>query len=191
MPAMSMLAYNEIRERKYIVMDGAPYEVLSSHVFRKQQRKPVNAAKLRHLLTGKVVEHSFAVSDKVDEAEITETPLTYLYNHRGEYWFSDAKDKSKRRQLPASLVEEKIKFVKPNTEVKLLTFNNQPLGLNIPIKVDLLVKEAPPSIRGNTVTGGNKKVVLETGAEVLTPMFVNTGDVIRINTDTGEYLERV
>jgi elongation factor P len=89
---MSILEYNEVTEKRFIVMDGQPYEVLSSHVFRKQQRKPVNATKLKNLMTGKVTEYSFHQSEKVAEAEIDEREVKYLYNNRGEWWFTDAKD---------------------------------------------------------------------------------------------------
>jgi elongation factor P len=84
---MSILEYNEVTEKRFIVMDGQPYEVLSSHVFRKQQRKPVNATKLKNLMTGKVTEYSFHQSEKVEEAEIDSREVKYLYNSRGEWWF--------------------------------------------------------------------------------------------------------
>lgn len=186
-----MLDYNEIKPRKCIVLDGEPYEVLEAHVFRKQQRKPVNATKLRNLLTGGVREHSFAVSDKVNEAELTEREVTYLYTNRDEYWFCEAGDKAKRFQLPAAQVRDKIVFVRPNSDLKVLSFGDRIIGLQIPIKVDLRVTEAAPAVRGNTVQGGLKQVKLETGLILNVPMFINQGDVVRLNTETGEYVERV
>ena len=93
---MSLLEYNEITEKKYIVLEGQPYEVISSHVFRKQQRKPVNATKLKNLMTGKVTEYSFHQSEKVEEAEVDEREVKYLYNNRGQYWFCDINDPSNR-----------------------------------------------------------------------------------------------
>ncbi len=187
---MATLEYNEIRERRYIVLDDEPYEVLSSHVFRKQQRKPVNATKLRNLITGGVREHSFAVSDKVQEAELEEREVTFLYSNRGEYWFCEAKDKSKRFKLEQNLIADKIIYVKPNTNISLLTFGDRFVGIKIPIKVELKVTEAAPAVKGNTVQGGSKKVLVETGAELTVPMFVNQGDTLVINTETGEYVER-
>lgn len=188
---MATIEYNEVKERKFIILDGEPYEVLSSHVFRKQQRKPVNATKLKNLLTNGVREHSFGSSDKVDEAEIDEREITYLYNNKGEYWFCEASDKSKRFKLEAEKIQDKIIFIKPNQNIKFLTFNDKFVGIKIPIKVELKVKEAAPAVRGNTVQGGNKKVIVETGAEVTVPMFVNEGDILVINTDSGEYVERL
>lgn len=186
-----MLDYNEIKPRKFIVLDDEPYEVLDAHVFRKQQRKPVNATKLRNLLTGSVREHSFAVSDKVDEAELEEKEATYLYSNKGEHWFCEASDKSNRFKLEASKVEDKIGYIKPNSNVKLLSFGDQLLGVKIPIKVELKVTEAAPAVKGNTVQGGLKQVTLETGLTLNVPMFINEGDTLRINTETGEYTERV
>lgn len=188
---MATIEYNEVKERRYIVLDGAPYEVLSSHVFRKQQRKPVNATKLKNLITGKVVEHSFHVSDKVEQAEIDEREAIYLYNNRGEYWFCELNDKSKRFQLPADKVAEQLKFIKANTVVGVISFRDTTMGVKTPVKVELKVKEAAPAVKGNTVQGGSKRVVLETGAEIDVPMFVNEGDTLVVNTNTGEYVERL
>jgi elongation factor P len=114
---MSMLEYNEIVERKYIVLDGQPYEVVSSHVFRKQQRKPVNATKLKNLITGKVTEYSFHVSEKVAEAEIDSREIKYLYANKGkgEYWFCLPTDPSQRFSFTEEEIGTQIKFIKPNT----------------------------------------------------------------------------
>ena len=188
---MATIEYNEVKERRYIVLDGEPYEVLSSHVFRKQQRKPVNATKLKNLFTGKVREHSFHVSDQVEEAEIEEKEVIYLYHNRGEFWFCDKNNKANRFELPEALVGDQMKYTKPNTIISLLSFQEQPMGVKTPIKVELKVKEAAPAVKGNTVQGGSKRVVLETGAEIDVPMFVNEGDILVINTNTGEYVERL
>lgn len=188
---MSILEYNEVTEKKFIVLDGAPYEVLSAHVFRKQQRKPVNATKLKNLMTGKVTEYSFHVSEKVEEAEIDSREVKYLYNSRGEFWFCESSDPSKRFKVTADQAGEQIKFMKPNTVVEQLLFREQPMGFKYPIIVELKVTDAPPSIKGDTASGGNKVVTLETGATINAPLFVNAGEVIRINSETGEYKERV
>jgi len=186
-----MLEYNEIVERKFIILDGAPYEVVSSHVFRKQQRKPVNATKLRNLLTGKITERSFHQSEKVEEAEIISREIKYLYANKGEYWFSEINDPSKRFRLETDMVGAQGKFLKQNSVVKVLVFNENIIGLKLPIKVELKVTEAPPAVKGDTVTGGTKQITLETGAVINAPLFVNEGDVIRVNTETEEYGERV
>mgnify|MGYP001610449709 FL=1 len=186
-----MLDYNEIKPRKFIILDDEPYEVLDSHVFRKQQRKPVNATKLRNLLTLGVREHSFAVSDKVEEAELEEREIIFLYTNKGEYWFCEVNDKAKRFKLEPEKVADKMVYIKPNSTLKLLTFGEKLLGIKIPIKVELRVVEAAPAVKGNTVQGGLKQITLETGLTLNVPMFINEGDTLRINTETGEYTERV
>ncbi len=186
-----MLEYNEIVERKFIILDGTPYEVINSHVFRKQQRKPVNATKLKNFITGKITERSFHQSEKVEEAEIIAREIKYLYTNKGEYWFSEIDDPGKRFQLVAEMVGTQGKFLKQNSIVKSLVFNENIIGLKLPIKVELRVTEAPPAVKGDTVTGGTKQITLETGAVINAPLFVNEGDVIRVNTETEEYTERV
>lgn len=189
-PTTTMLSYNEITGGKVILFNGEPYEVLDSHVFRKQQRKPVNATKLKNLITGKVTEYSFHVSDKAEEAEIEDRPLTYIYNNRGEWWFHRTGNPGDRLTLPAELLGEKAKFLKEKMEVTGLYFNDRAIGVRLPIKVVYKVVEAPPNVRGNTAQGGNKLVTLETGASITTPMFVEEGSLIEINTETGEYVGR-
>lgn len=191
-----MLEYNEITERKYIVFEGEPYEVLSSHVFRKQQRKPVNATKMRNVLTGRIVEHSFHVSDKAEEADISRKEVKYLYTNKGEYWFAEPNNPSKRFELPSELIGDAGKFLKENIIVDALLYDDgsedgKIIGLKLPIKMELKVTEAHPAVKGNTAQGGTKAVVLETGAEIQVPMFINEGDVVRVNTETGQYTERV
>ncbi len=194
-----MLDYSEITERKYIVFEEEPYEVISSHVFRKQQRKPVNATKLRSLLTGRIIEHSFHASDKVREALIDKKELKYLYTNRGEYWFAEADDPSKRFELPEAMIGETVKFLKPNAllEARLFQDPSNPsgqakiIGLNLPIKIELKVIEAHPATKGNTAQGATKTVRLETGVEIQAPMFIKEGDIVRVNTETGEYADRI
>lgn len=187
---MAILAYNEILPKKIIEYNGEPYEVLSSWVFRKQQRKPVNQTKLRHLKTGKVLEISFHQNETVGEADIEKRELTYIYQSRGEAWFHEAGNPQKRITLPGASVAEQLKWVKEKSNVTAIVWNEEIIGVEVPIKVDLLVKEAPPSVKGNTAQGGSKQVTLETGAVISTPLFVNAGDIIRINTETGQYVER-
>jgi elongation factor P len=186
-----MLEYNEITLRKLIIYENEPYEVLDSHVFRKQQRKPVNATKLRNLITGNMKEVSFHVSDKVDEAELEKKEIKYLYANKGQYWFCEPENPSKRFELPEALVGKKVKFLKQNSVVNMLMFGERPLDIDIPIKVDLKVTDAPPAVKGDTAKGGTKLITLETGATLNGPLFINEGDIIRINTDTGEYVERL
>lgn len=188
---MAVLSYNEITQKKVIEYDGQPYEVLSSHVFRMQQRKPVNQTKLRHLVSGKVLEISFHQSETVQEADISTMKALYLYTNRGQSWFAEDGNPKNRFFFPEDGVADRIKWLIPNSPVDVLLFKDEPVTVSIPIKMDLKVAEAPPAVRGDTATGGDKKVVLESGAVVSTPLFINVGDLLRVNTDTGEYVERV
>jgi elongation factor P len=188
---MYMLEYSEILPKKFILMDGAPYEVLDAHVFRKQQRKPVNQTKLRNIITGKVTEAAFHVSDKVEEADLSLKPAKYLYANRGEFWFCDPANPSDRFELSQDVIGPAGAFLKIGMTVDALVFDEKIISLRIPIKVELVVKEAPPAVRGNTAQGGTKQIVLETGATVQAPLFVNEGDIVRINTELGTYVERV
>ena len=192
---MATLEYSEIRERKIILHDGEPCEVVESHVARTQQRKPQNQVKLKSLISGKVFPATYHVSDKADEAEIEKRDVTFLYHNKGEYWFCDPTDKAKRFKLDAELLGNTAKFLKANENVTALVWDNdgeeKTIGLKLPIKMQFKVKEAPPAVRGDTSKGGNKNIVLENGATLSTPMFVNEGDTIVVNTETGDYVERV
>jgi elongation factor P len=188
---MSVLSYNEITVKKIINYNNEPYEVLSSRVFRMQQRKPVNQTKLRSLISGKVTEISFHQNESVSEADIERIQAKYLYTNRGESWFAEEENPKNRFSFPEEAVHDQVQWLAPNSTVEVLTYEEKPMTIKIPVKVELMVKEAPPSTKGNTATGGNKLVVLSTGAKVDVPLFINAGDIVRINTDTGEYTERV
>jgi len=187
---MAILSYNEILSKCIITYNGEPYEVLSSHIFRMQQRKPVNQTKLRHLVSGKVTEISFHQNESAEEADVGKMQAQYLYTNRGESWFAEEGKASNRFKFDENVVHDQVQWLAPNSSVEVLTIDDKPMTIKIPVKVDLKVTEAPPSVKGNTATGGNKLVTLSTGAKVDVPLFINEGDVVRINTDTGEYVER-
>jgi elongation factor P len=186
-----MLNYNEVKPGVAVLVEGEPYVCTWNNIMQKQQRRPVNQTKLRHLIRGNVIEYSFQQSDKLNEAEIETKPAVFIYERNGEWWFHETKDKSKRFSVSDDLIGNAGKFLKTNMEVETLSFDGNLFRVKVPIKVDLKVKEAPPNTRGNTAQGGSKVVTLETGTNIDVPMFVNEGDTIRINTETGEYVERV
>ena len=193
---MSQLEYSEIREKKIIIYSDEPCEVVESHVARTQQRKPQNQVKLRSLISGKFSPATFHVSDSADEADITKREITFLYHNKGEYWFCEPEDKSKRFKLDEVLLGNSVKFLKENSNVTALVWTNDDeeekiIKLSMPIKMELKVKEAPPAVRGDTSKGGNKIITLENGATLNAPMFISEGDTIRVNTETGDYVERV
>ena len=200
---MSQLQYSEIREKKIIIYDDEPCEVVESHVARTQQRKPQNQVKLRSLISGKVFPATFHVADSAYEAEIEKRDVAFLYANRGEYWFCNPNDKSNRFKLAESLIGDTMKFLKQNSNAIALVWDNgdedpstssglgKIIKVTLPIKMEFRVKEAPPAVRGDTSKGGMKIITLENGATLNVPMFINEGDTIRVNTETGEYVERV
>jgi len=185
------LSYTELKPGVVFVKDGVPYVVLSYAFSRKEAQKPVVRLRIRHLVTGKVTEYSAQPSEHFEEAEIERRPVTFIYESKGDYWFCEPSDKSKRFSLGGDMLGESAQFLKTGVEVMAIVFDDEVVAIEVPIKADLEVTEAPPSVRGNTAQGGTKVVVLETGAKVTTPLFVNQGDVVRVNTSTGEYVERV
>ncbi len=191
-----MLNYNEITKRKFIVLNNEPYEVISSAVSRKQANKPVNKTKLKSLISGRVVEYTFHMSDKVEEAEMSRKDIIYIYSRGDKHWFHSEGDKSDRFILDSNVVNNILDYISENETLSALVYtddeyNEKIIGFKLPIKKELEVVEAPPSIKGNTATGGDKLVTLNTGLKVTVPLFINTGDVIAVNTDTGEYTERI
>ena len=188
---MATLAYNEILPKTIIIMNDEPFLVQTAHVFRKQMRKPVNQTKLKSLKTGRVIEQTFHQNENAIEADIEKKMVEFVYQNRGAYIFCEVGKPAVRFELGESVVGDAIKFIKPKSEVEAMVFQDEIIGVKVPIKVELTVKEAVPAVKGNTVQGGNKEVTLETGARVLVPMFINEGDVVRINTESGEYTERV
>jgi len=192
---MATLEYSEIREKKIIIHDDEPCEVIESHVARTQQRKPQNQVKLKSLISGKTFAATFHVSDKADEADIEKKDVKFLYANKGEFWFADPEDPKNRFKLDSSLVGDSGKFFKENGLVQAMVWDNdgteQTIKITLPIKIDFRVKEAPPAVKGNTAQGGNKIITLENGTTVNAPMFIEEGDVVSINTETGNYVERV
>lgn len=190
-----MLEYNEIREGKIIIYNDEPCEVLESHVARTQQRKPQNQTKLRSLSSGRAYNATFQGSDKADEADVAKKEVKFLYANKGEYWFCDPNEPKNRFQLKETIIGDGVRFLNPNELVTALVWTNDDdeeviIKITLPVKVTFVVKEAPPSIKGNTANGGGKIVVLENGTSVSAPFFIEAGDKIVVNTVTGEYTER-
>ena len=185
------LAYTDLTKGVLFIMDGAPYEVLETHFLRMQQRKAVVQTKIRNLITGKILDRNFQASDFFEEAEIERKNAVFIYESKGQYWFHEEGNPKNRFVLGADVLEEQGKFLKPDTKVATMVFNDKVIKADIPVKMEFKIIEAPPAIRGNTAQGGTKQVTIEGGAKVNVPLFVNEGETIRINTQTGEYVERV
>lgn len=199
---MAILEYNEIKEKKIIIYSDEPCLILEAHVARTQQRKPQNQVKLKSLLSGRTFNATFHASDKAHEADISKKDIKFLYTNKGEYWFSDPKDPKNRFTITENVIGDSIKFLKENELVSALLWENDSvdtstdsvqdkiINIELPVKMEFKIKEAPPSIKGNSANSGNKPVVLENGTTINVPLFIEAGETIRVNTQTSEYVER-
>lgn len=186
-----MLTYSELRKGTFILVDGEPWVVEEFEFLRMQQRKPVAKVKMKSLLTGKVQERTFHQNESVEEAVLEKMPARFLYESRGTYWFDEPGNPKNRISFTTEEIADVAPFLKPNLEVIALKFDDKIINIEPPVKVDYKVVMAPPAIKGNTAQGGSKTVTLENGLEVQVPLFVNEGDIIRVNTQLKTYVERV
>jgi elongation factor P len=182
---------NDLKPKIVFIYEGQPYVVLETHHLKMQQRRPVVQTKMRNLLNGKVLERNFAQSDTFEPADIRKQEVKFLYAHRDQYWFSDPKDPSNRFELKQEVIGDGVAFLKPNTILEAVYFNDNIINVELPVKMEFKVVEAPPAIRGDTAQGGVKQVKIDTGASLNVPLFINEGDTVRVNTETGQYVERV
>jgi elongation factor P len=190
-----MLEYSEIRTGKIIIYEDEPCEVQDNHVARTQQRKPQNQVKLKSLLSGRTWNTVFHASDKADEAEITKKEVKYLYSAKGENWFCDPIDPSNRFKIEDKIIGDTAKYLKANELATALVWDNddeeQIIKISLPVKMAFTIKDCPPSIKGSTASGGGKLATLENGVKIQVPFFIDVGDKVIINTETGDYVERV
>lgn len=186
-----MLCYSELKPGTVFVLDSQPYQVLEARFSRMQQRKPVMQTKIKNILTGKIISRNFQPSDQFEEAEIEYRKAKFIYQHRGKFVFSEKDNPSARFELDEDLIGENKKFFKPEIELEAVIFKDKITNIHLPIKMNFKVVEAPPGVQGDRATSGTKPVKIETGATVNVPLFIKAGDVIKINTQTGEYVERV
>ncbi|MEX2032963.1 MAG: elongation factor P [Candidatus Colwellbacteria bacterium] len=189
------LGVSELKKGGFIIIDGAPYVILShshSHIGRGGA---VAQTKVRNLKTGVILDRNFKGGDSIKEAKISKMQAVFVYERRGEYWFHVAGKPANRFSIKAEVLEDKRVFLKPKMEVVALKFMKDDKGeiinVELPVKADYRVIEAPPGIRGSTAQGGTKTATLEGGLRVNVPFFIEEGDTVRINTETGGYAERM
>ena len=186
-----MLSINDLQNGAYIAYENAPYEVLEVRHLHIGRGGSSIQTKLKNLKTGAVLARNFKPADTFEKADIEKQKVKYLYSHRDEYWFAEADNPANRFKLSEEQIGDQTHFLKPNTIVEALNFKGAILNITLPIKMDFKVIEAPPAIRGNTAQGGTKTITIETGAQIVIPLFINENDIIRVNTTTGEYVERM
>lgn len=184
-----MLSLTEIKTGKRILFNGEPYLVMEYQHSKTGRAGAVLRTKLKNLLTGAIIDHTFQGSDKVEETDILKSHAQYLYHEGEEYQFMDAENYD-QFSLAKSVLGNATDYLVEGTEVTVLNFDSRPINVEIPVKVTLTVTDAPPGIKGDTASGGDKVVTLETGLTVTTPLFVKTGDKIIVNTEKGTYVSR-
>lgn len=185
-----MLNLNEVKVGTKIELMGEPFLVTYREHSKIGRGGAVLRTKLKNLKTGNVISHTFQGSETVKETELVQNKAQYLYNEGSVYHFMD---EANYEQFPISKEQlgDAVNFLKEGTTVNVLIFKGNPINIDLPIKVELKVVEAPPGQKGNTADGGSKQVKLETGYSLSVPLFIQEGDVLRINTEEGKYVERV
>jgi elongation factor P len=186
-----MLTYFDLRKGVRFILDGQPYEVLDFKQIGKAQDVVVAKVKIKNLINGKIVERNFHQDDTFEEAEIEKIKVKFIFQKRGKYNFCEAENPSKRFELEEERIGESAKFLKTGMILDGLKFEGKIVNIVLPIKVQLKVIEAPPGVKGERAQAGTKQVILETGAKINVPLFVEVGDVVEVNTETGEYVRRI
>lgn len=184
-----MISAGEFRNGITFEMDGNIYQVIEFQHVKPGKGAAFVRTKIKNVVTGATVERTFNPTDKVEKAHIDRKDMQYLYSDGGLYYFMDIET---YEQIPvnAETVGDSLKFVKENDVCKVLSFKENVFGIEPPIFVELEIIETEPGFKGDTATGAAKPAIVETGASVKVPLFVNKGDKIRIDTRTEEYMER-
>lgn len=186
-----MLTYFDLRKGVRFIYQDEPWEVLDFQQIGKAQDVVVAKVKIRNLISGKVLEKNFHQNDTFEEAEIEKVPIKFIFSRKGKYCFCEKDNPSKRFELEEEKIGEGAKFLKPETILDGLKWEDKIINISLPIKIQLKVIEAPPGIKGERAQPGTKTVTLETGVKINVPLFIEEGDIIEINTQTGEYVRRI
>ncbi len=186
-----MLSHTDLKKGVQFIYEGQPWEVLEASAMKMAQRRPVIQSKIRNLIDGRVQEKNFQQGDIFKEAELEKKDIKFSYQSKGQYFFCEINDPSKRFSFTEQQVGSQAKFLKPNEIVTGLIFEGKIISFILAIKVQLKVKESAPGVKGDRAQAGTKSAILESGAEIQVPLFVQEGDTIEINTETGEYVRRV
>ncbi len=184
-----MLSIKDIKPGKKLIIEKQPYSVMTVQHSKMGRMGAVLRTKLKNLETGAILTKTFQGSDKVNEAEVETKKAQYLYQDDNTFYFMDT-ESYEQFELNKKVIGDNSDYLKEGVDVSLLYFDERPINIDLPIKMTFEVTEAPPSVKGNTADGGSKQVTIETGAQVSTPLFIKTGDKIKVNTTTGEYAER-
>ncbi len=185
-----MLNANELRKGTTFMLDGEPYIVLEYQHYKPGRGNAIIRTKIRNLRTGAIIPRNFLSGDRFQEAPVERRTMQYLYTDGEFYYFMDTETYD-QVGVRADLVGDKAGYLKEGAEYSLSLLDNEPLDVELPSAIELKVVDAEMAIAGDTATGASKRVTCETGLEVQVPLFINVGDVIRVDTRTGEYVTRV
>lgn len=186
-----MLTHTDLKKGVQFIYEGQPWEVLEAQLLKMAQRRPVIQSKIKNLINGTVKEKNFQQGDVFDEANLEKKDIKFLYSNKGQYFFCEENDPSKRFSFTEEQIGRQAKFFKPNSLVEGILFDEKIINIIAPIKVQLKIKDSPPGVKGDRAQGGTKSAILESGAEIQVPLFIEPGDIIEINTETGQYVKRV
>ncbi|HNZ86476.1 MAG TPA: elongation factor P [bacterium] len=185
-----MLDFSEIKLGKIITLNDQPYKVVSTQHSKQARSGAVLRTKLKNLINGSVLEKTFTGSDRAEEADLERTKASFLYADGENYNFMD-QETFEQFSFSKEDIGEQVQFLKDGTVVDILKFNGKSINIGLPTKMEFKVISAPPGIKGDTAGSATKLVTIETGAQIKCPLFVNEGDIIRVNTETNDYVERV
>jgi len=185
-----MLNISDLKTGKQIVLDETPYTIIYNEHSKMGRAGAVMRTKLKNLENGTVIEKTFQGSDKVQEADISKSKAQFLYRDGENYNFMDNTTYD-QFVISEEAIGDSKNYLIEGLEVTILNFNDNPINIVLPVKVTLEVIEAPPGLKGDTQSGGDKLVTVETNAKITTPLFIKTGDKIIINTESGTYVSRV
>lgn len=188
---VNMLSYNELKTKVKIILNNEPYEIIKADFLFKGRGHSILQVQIKNLITGNVISKTIRPSDTFEEAEISKFEAKFLYFNRNKYYFSEKENPSKRFELTKEQIGRIGQFLKENQIIQGLIFNNKIINISLPIKIQLKVIESPPGLKGNRSQPGTKQIVLETKTKITVPLFIKEGNVIEINTETGEYVKRI
>ncbi len=186
-----MLSYSELEKGKIIVINDQPHEIIEAVSTFKGRGHSYLQMKLRNLINGSVIAKSAQPRDSFEEAEIEKKDAKFIYQNKDKYVFSEVNNASKRFELTEEQIGDKCRFLKANEEVETIVFDDKIINVILPIKVKLKVTEVTPGVKGDRAQGGNKSITIETGAKINAPLFIEEGDIIEINTESGDYVRRI
>ncbi len=186
-----MLSFSELGRNSRIVIEKEPYEIIESSHMVKGRGKSVLQVKLKNMKTGNLISRTIRPSESFKEADISKMNIKFLYRNKGKYFFCEESSPKNRFSLDEDKLVLGLKFLKEGESVEGILFEDDIINIVPPIKVLIKVVDAPPGLKGDRAQAGTKVVKLESGAEIDVPLFIKEGDIIEVNSETGEYVRRV